>query len=118
MATVQNVACQADVSAAPGMTLFTGAQSGAWTAGPITVTPHPRLQVGGVPAVSGAACTFTFTGVNGANAPVTGEETVTLAASATKLRDSAAGLLLTGDHANGVFGNTLQVASARKLRTP
>jgi hypothetical protein len=111
----KSLACQADVSATPGTTPFTGATNGTWTAGAITVTSHPRLQVGGAPVISGAVCMFAFVSTDGSG--VTGSETVTLSAGATKLRDGPATMLVNGDQATGAFGNTLQVASARKLAT-
>jgi hypothetical protein len=114
-ASAKSLACQADVSATPGTAPFTGAASGTWTAGEITVTPHPRLQVGETPVISGAACTFAFVSTDGSG--VTGSQTVTLSAGATKLRDGPATLLVNGDQATDAFGNTLHVASARKLAT-
>jgi hypothetical protein len=113
----KSLATQADVIATPGTMPFTGAQSGTWTAGPTTVTPHPHIQVGGAPVISGAACVFSFAGVNSGGTAVTGQENVALQAGATKLRDGSATLLVNGDQATGAFGNMLQVTSAHKLAT-
>lgn len=113
----KSLATQTDVIATPGTMPFTGAQSGTWTAGPITVTPHPHIQADGAPVISGAACTFSFAGVNSGGTAVTGQDPVTLPAGATKLRDGPATLLVNGDQATGAFGNMLQVTSAHKLAT-
>ena len=115
--TGRNVAGQGDVSAIQGITPFTGAQSGTWTAGAITVTAHSELQVGGVAVITQASCTFSFAGVNASGSPVTGQETVTLPAGATTLHVGPDTVLVNGDQAVGAFGNKLQVVSTRTLLT-
>lgn len=113
----KDVAGEGDVSATPGNMPFTGAQSGTWTAGSVSVTAHPDLQVGGAAAISQASCVFSFTGANSSGTAVTGQETVTLAAGATKLHDDQTSVLVDGDEAVGMFGNKLLASSARKLKT-
>jgi hypothetical protein len=115
--TGKSVACQGDVSATPGTVPFTGAQSGTWTAGEITTTPHPILRVDGAAVISKASCTFTFTGTNSSGSLVTGQEAVTLTAGATVLRAGPDTVLVNGDQAAGIFGNKLRVTSIRKLVT-
>ena len=117
--TSKSVAAEGDVTATAGTTPFTGAQSGTWAAGSITVTAHADLQVGGAAAISKANCTFSFSGLNSSGVTVTGQESVTLMAGATKLHDGEDTVLLDGDQATGPggFGNKLKVTSTRKLKT-
>ncbi len=108
---------QGDVSATPGTTPFTGANSGAWTAGTISETAYDKVVSGGANAISQAECTFNFSGANASGTAVTGSETVTLSAKSTKLQQGAAGVLVAGDSATGTFGNTLTASSGPKLGT-
>ena len=111
------VAGATDVSATPGTSPFTGADSGTWTAGPVTVTTYPTLRAGDAEVAFKAICTFQFSGKSG-QTPVTGSETVTLsAASSAKLQKGKNGVLLDGDVAEGAFGNKLTASSTRTLRT-
>ena len=97
--------------------MFTGATSGTWTAGQISDTPYDKIVSGGAKAISEAQCTFNFSGANASGAPVTGSETVTLSARATKLQQGAAGVLVEGDSASGTFGNKLTASGGPKLGT-
>ena len=113
------VAGEGDVTATPGSIFFTGASSGTWTAGPVTVTTYPTLRAGGAQVAFQASCTFQFIGKTG-QTPVTGSETVTLtAAGSAKLQKGLNGVLLDGDNAEGpgAFGNKLTASSTRTLRT-
>ena len=105
------------MSATPGTAPFTGADTGAWTAGTISFTSYDKLLSGGRKAISQAECTFSFTGQSSSGATVTGSETVTLSAQATKVQKGAAGVIVDGDSATGSFGNTLTAASSGKLGT-
>ena len=111
------VARQGGVSATPGTTPFTGANSGTWTAGPISDKPYDKVVSGGAKAISEAQCTFNFSGVNASGATVTGSETVTLSAKQTKLQKGAAGVLVDGDSATGTYGNKLTASGGPKLGT-
>jgi hypothetical protein len=108
---------QGDVSATPGTTPFSGAQSGTWTAGTISETAYDKVVSGGAKAISQAQCTFSFTGANSSGATVTGSETVTLSAGATKLQKGAAGVIVDGDSATGTYGNKLTASGGPKLGT-
>jgi hypothetical protein len=115
---VAKVARQGDVSATPGTAPYTGATSGAWTAGTISDTPYDKIVSGGKKAISEAQCTFSFSGVNdGSGATVTGSETVTLSAKQTKLQKGAAGVIVDGDSATGTYGNKLTASGGPKLGT-
>ncbi len=105
------------MSATPGTTPYTGAQSGAWTAGAITYSPYDKIVSGGRKAISRAECTFAFSGANASGTTVTGTETVTLAAQATTLQKQASGVVVDGDSTTSSFGNTLQASSSEKLGT-
>jgi hypothetical protein len=112
-----SVARTGDVIATPGTTLFTGANAGSWTAGPISVQTYSKLTIGGQLVIHGASCTFSFTGTTGPGAPITGIETVTLPAGVTVLQKGQSGVLVQGDSATGAFGNKLEVQTANKLTT-
>ena len=62
------VAARGDVSAKAGTTPSSKADSGTWTAGPVSVTTFDDLTVGGDPVVVEAECTFTFSGTKGNSA--------------------------------------------------
>ena len=109
------VACASDISATVGTLPFTGATSGAWTAGDIDVTTGDTLVVGGNAVAVSATCTFSFSGTNG-NAPVAGSSAVSLPAGPSTLLVGGAPPLLSGDTASDAFGNTLVVSSARRLQ--
>lgn len=116
----KKAAVEGDVKATPGTTPFPPADSGAWSAGPVTDTPYPKLSSGGKKTLSQSMCTFTFTGTqstpNGP-VPVSGTEMVTLVAKKTKLT-AGGNLLLDGDNQQGVYGNKLEAtASQQKLTT-
>jgi hypothetical protein len=114
----KSVATQADVQTQAGTTPFTGAVSGAWTPGAVSVVTYAKLTIGGQPAVSSASCTFSFSGTDGSN-PVTGTEPVTLSAAAlgtTKLQGQEQQVLRDGDQSNtSLFGNVIEISAAGKL---
>jgi hypothetical protein len=107
--TASSVAAASDVSATPG-TIPPSGESGTWSAGDISVTPHPHLVVGADPAISSASCEFTFSGG--------GSETLTLNATATVLHCDDVSVLVDGDHVISTqTGNQLTVSSTRTLKT-
>lgn len=111
---VKPVACEGDASATPGTTLYAGAQSGTWTAGPVSPITYDHLTVGGVAVLAKASCEFSFSGTSG-NTAVTGSSTVTLSPSATVLQYGGANVLRDGNSADDEYGNTLSASSARAL---
>ncbi|MEO0375336.1 MAG: hypothetical protein AAF329_12075 [Cyanobacteria bacterium P01_A01_bin.17] len=114
------VAVEKDVIATPGTVFFPPADSGAWTAGPVTETPDPKLTAGKKQVIYQATCTFSFSGANSASgATVTGTEVVTLSAKPTKLQGKTTKVLVDSDSATGVlYANQLKVvASQTKLLT-
>lgn len=115
----KKVVVEGDVKATPGSTPFAPADSGTWTAGPVTDTPYPKLSSGGKKTLSQSVCTFTFSGVQSSSgATITGTEMVTLAAKKTTLT-AGGNLLLDGDKQQSVvYGNKLEAtASQKKLST-
>ena len=117
----KQVAVKEDVQATAGSTPFTGADSGTWTAGPVTCSFYDQLKIGGSKVIYKAECKFTFTGTSPAPAksPITGTETVTLEAQSTKLQGGLSKVLVDGDSATGTgnFGNKLQINASHKLAT-
>lgn len=115
----QPVAVSADISAAPGSALYTGAAKGTWTAGPVTVSTYRKLTIGGAETAWEARCTFTFAGFGPTPAenPVSGSSNVTLTATAKKLQGGGNHVLVNGDRAQDGYGNTLSVSASGKLRT-
>jgi hypothetical protein len=117
----KSVATQADVQTPqPGTTPFTGAASGTWTAGPVTVVSYAKLTTGSQPIISSVSCTFAFSGLaaNGTT-PVAGFEPVILSAAAlgtTKLQGETQQVLRDGDQSNtSLYGNTISISSSEKL---
>jgi hypothetical protein len=110
------VAASGDVSATAGTTPSTKADSGTWTAGPVSLTTLDDLTVGGDPVVVEAECTFTFSGTKGTSG-VTDTSTVTLPASDHPLLGSQDSVLVDGDEERDGYGNTVSVSSTRDLRT-
>jgi hypothetical protein len=116
------VAVEGDVTATAGTAPFTGAESGTWTAGAVSVTTYDDLVVGTRKVVWKATCTFSFTGASSSGAAVSGAETVTLTASTTLLNQSRTSVLVDGDAQTGgdaapTFDNRLSVAASGALRT-
>jgi hypothetical protein len=115
------VAVEGDVSATAGNQMFTGADSGTWTAGPVSVTSYDNLKVGGRKVVWKATCTFSFSGKAG-NTGVTGAETVTLTATTKLLNKGQNKVLVDGDSKTGgdaapTFDNKLSVSASGLLKT-
>ncbi|MEU2391314.1 hypothetical protein [Streptomyces sp. NPDC007369] len=110
------VAGKGDVEATVGTKPFTGADSGKWTAGSVEVTASTTLKAGGAFVLHAASCTFSFDGKNAAG-PVKGTSAVALEAKASLLQPGGRPVLLHGDSAEDGFGNTLEVTSARPLRS-
>jgi hypothetical protein len=108
------VACVGDASATAGTTPSTKADSGTWTAGPVSVTTDPHLTVGGLAVLAQASCTFSFSGTKGMN-PVTDSSTVTLSPSSTVLTYNGGALLRDQDSAQDTYNNTVSVSSSRIL---
>lgn len=115
----KKVVVEGDVKATPGTAPFTGAASGTWTAGPVTVVPYPKLSAGGKKVIYQASCVFNFAGTSPppANSPVSGSETVMLAAKKTTLNAGQSFVLVDGDQQDGMFGNKLQATATQKLTT-
>jgi hypothetical protein len=113
----ESVATEGDVTATPGTSMFTGADSGRWTAGAITYTSYAKLKVGGGQVIHKAECTFRFSGASSSGAAVTGQETVTLTAGSPLLQKGASSVLVHGDSKTGTYGNKLEAASSEKLKT-
>jgi hypothetical protein len=90
---------------------FTGgtADSGSWTAGPVTETADSTLEVGSAAVIHQATCTFSFTGKL-ANVAVADVSPVTLKPKATKLRGGGVDVLLDGDSEQDTFGNKVSVS--------
>ena len=110
------VACRGDVSARAGTTPSTKADSGTWTAGPVSLTTFDDVKVGGDPVVVEAECTFAFSGTKGTSG-VTDSSTVTLSASDHPLLGSQDSVLVHGDEEEDTYGNKVSVSSTRALRT-
>ncbi len=110
------VARDGDVSTTVGTTPFTGATSGTWTAGDLTVTTTGRARADGEEIVTAASCTFSFAGTNG-QTPVSGTSVVALQPAARKLRFGTAFPLVDGETTSDTFGNTVRVVSSATWRT-
>jgi hypothetical protein len=108
------VAVDGDVTATPSASPASGADSGAWTAGPISYTTYSKLKVGGKNVIWKAKCTFSFSGKSG-NSPYSTTEDVTLTASTKKLNKSQHNVLVSGDSETGTQGNKLAVSASGKL---
>lgn len=103
----------------PGTTPFPPAANGAWTAGPVSEVPDPKLQIRGSPALNQATCTFTFSGATSSTPPVSvaGTSVVVLMAGATKLVGASGHVLVTGDQHSDAFGNRLAAQASLHLKT-
>lgn len=115
--TAKSVAVEDEVIATPGTAPFTGAESGTWTAGPVSYRSYGSLTVGGINVIYEASCTFNFSGASSSGAAVIGSETVTLTAGSTLLQKNESGVLVNGDSATGTYGNELKVQSSGPLKT-
>ena len=114
--TAKSVARSDDVSTLAGSTSYTGATSGSWTAGDLTLTTASLASIGGSTVVTKAACTFSFSGSNGQSA-VTGTSSVTLNPSSRLLTIDGTSPLVDGDSAKDDYGNTIKVSSSALLKT-
>jgi|tagenome__1003787_1003787.scaffolds.fasta_scaffold20890892_3 hypothetical protein len=115
------VAWAGDVQATAGTTMFTGADSGTWTAGPVQETVSEKLTTGNAAGsakkvVTGATCTFTFSGKSG-NLPASGTSTVQLTAGKPALTVAKDAPLVDGDSKSDTFGNELKVTAKGPLHT-
>ncbi len=118
----KSVAVKGDVSATAGTSPYTGAQTGTWTAGPVTETSYAKLKVGGKQVLWKAECTFSFSGANSSGATVTGTEKVTLTATTKLLMKGEHSVLVDGDSKTGgdtppSFDNQLSVSAAGPWKT-
>lgn len=117
----KGVAVEGDVSADPGTSLYTGADSGTWTAGAINVETYSHLTLMQTKKViHKASCTFSFsgTGPTPSKPPITGSEKVELVAQTTLLMGGTTFVLVDGDTKTGTYGNKLTVTSSTsKLKT-
>jgi hypothetical protein len=118
------VAVEGDVSATVGTMPFTGAQSGTWTAGPITYSSYANLKSSGKKVIWKATCTFNFSGANASGAAVTGAETVTVTATTKLLNMGQRNVLVDGDTKTGgdpptptSYDNKLTVSASGTLKT-
>ena len=114
------VARTGEVQPSVGEKLFTGADSGTWTAGTVTAEaagspPSSPLRVGGE-VIRSASCALSFTGTAGSTT-VTGTSTVSLTATGTVLTVGGAAVLRDGDTAKDDFDNTLTASSEAPLRS-
>jgi len=118
----KSVAIESDATATAGTMPYTGAASGTWLAGPISVVSYATVTIGGQPAISSAKCTFSFSGLaaNGTT-PVAGSEDVTLSAAAlgtTKLQGTEQQVLRDGDQSSkSLFSNIISVSASHKLKS-
>ena len=113
----KQVAVVGDVQAIAGTTPYSGAANGAWTAMPVQYASYSKLTLNGKAVIYEATGKFLFSGANASGAPVVGQEEVKLVAQTTKLQGSLSQVLVTGDCANGQYGNQLKVNAANKLTT-
>lgn len=114
----KSVVTEGGVTATPTTSLFTGAQSGKWTAGTISYGTDAKLRVGGAKVIHTASCTFSFAGANASGTAVAGTEAVELKAKTTLLQKGGPKVIVDGDSASGsTYGNKLQAASSKKLKT-
>jgi hypothetical protein len=111
-----SVARKADVTASPGSLFYTGATSGAWTAGSVTVTTTDAARSDGAQVAVKASCTFSFAGSNGQTA-VSGTSSVTLSPASRALTVGGTHPLVDGDSEKDSYGNTVEVTSGAALRT-
>ena len=111
------VAVEGDVSATPGTTPYSGADSGTWTAGAVSYKRYDKLTVGGQKAVYEASCDFSFSGTNSGGSTVKGNETVTLTASSTTLQGGTSNVIRDGDRASGSYGNELRTSASGDLKS-
>lgn len=109
------VARDGDVTATAGTSPYSGADSGTWTAEPVSYTTRSKVKAGAA-AISKAECTFSFSGKSG-NSQVSGTEKVELTAGSTKLKTGGGGVLVSGDSKTGTYGNKLEASSSAKLET-
>jgi len=114
--TAKSIARSGDVSAQAGSSMYTGATSGSWTAGDLTLTTASLASSGGSKAVIKATCTFSFSGSNGQSA-VTGTSSVTLNPSSRLLTIGGTAPLVDGDSAKDDYGNTIKVSSSTLWKT-
>lgn len=110
----KRVATEADVQTTAGTVIPTDiADAGSWAATTRQVKKHTKLTIGGTEAIYEATCTFLFTGTK-QGAPASKTEDVTLSAATTKLQ-AGHPVLRDGDTKQSTFGNTVKIASSRKL---
>jgi hypothetical protein len=116
------VATAADVQTTAGTTPYTGAASGTWTP-PVTITTvgYSKVKVGGQKVIYEADGTFTFAGLTGGGAPISGTDDVSLKATdlgSTKLQKGENSVLRDGDTTDGgSYGNKIYISSTRKLKS-
>ena len=116
------MAIQSDATATVGTTPYTGAASGTWLTGTISVVSYAKVTIGDQPVISSAKCTFSFSGFapNGTT-PVAGLEDVTLSAAAlgtTKLQGTEQQVLRDGDQSNtSLYSNIISVSASHKLKS-
>ena len=113
----KKVAVVGEVQAIAGTIPYSGAVNGSWNAMPVQYSSYSKLTVGGKAVIYEAECRFLFNGANPSGAPVVGQEVVKLIAQTTKLQGSLSNVLVTGDSANGQYGNQLKVNATKKLET-
>jgi hypothetical protein len=109
------VATKGTAQASPSADKLDGgkATTGAWTPGPVDETADTTLNVGGAGVLHQAQCTFTFAGSMSPPTPptpVSDSSTVVLSPKSTTLRAGQTAVLLDGDSAKDLFGNTVQVS--------
>lgn len=110
------VAREGDVTAKVGTTPYTGATSGTWSSGSLTLTTAPLASSDGKVVVVKAESSFTFSGANSSTA-VTGSSSVVLSPGQLLLSIDGTAPLVDGDSAQDAFGNTVSVSSSATLHT-
>lgn len=110
------VAIAGDATATAGAVVAAGADSGTWTAGPITESTYDVLTSGGSKVLYKAECTFSFSGKDSANAAVTDTSTVTLDATTKVLQGGGTFVLVDGDSQADEYDNTVSISASAPLR--
>jgi hypothetical protein len=110
------VARKGDVTATVGTMPYTGASSGTWSPGTLTVTTAPLASSDGNEVVVKAESSFTFLGSSG-NTTIKGDSSVVLSPGPQLLTIDGSAPLVHGDSAQDAYGNTVSVSSSATLHT-
>ena len=114
----KSVATVGDVKATVGSKPGVENSTGTWKAGSVSHKSYPALKTAGKEVIYEASCEFEYSGTdNSSGAAVKSSETVTLKAKTTVLQKGSNGVILDGDSAEGDYGNKLQAASMKPLKS-